>query len=129
MNKFQRLSILARAAARMSPRMAIYMVRRIARNRLVPRFAQAYRNRLAGIQASLPKLRATPEEISPGLVAMAEFYAAEYRDMIDGAAEGPGAIAGGDTGSVQAAGSMGDDQPVPSEQTATTNDGTMKAGE
>ncbi len=72
----------------MSPRMAIYMVRRIARNRLAPRFAQAYRNRLAGIQASLPKLRATPEEISPGLVAMAEFYAAEYRDMIDGAAEG-----------------------------------------
>jgi cytochrome c len=53
----------------------------------------------------------------------------EEGEAVDGAAEGPGAIAGGDTGSVQAAGSMGDDQPVPSEQTATTNDGAMKAGE
>ena len=53
----------------------------------------------------------------------------EEGEAVDGAAEGPGAIAGGDTGSVQAAGSMGDDQPVPSGQTATTNEGAMKAGE
>lgn len=94
MNKVQRLSILARAATRMSPRMAIYMARRLARNKLAPRFAQAYHARLAGIQNSLPKLQATPEVVSPGLAVMAEFYAAEYRDMIDGAAEGRIALQG-----------------------------------
>ena len=47
---------------------------------------------------------------------------------IDGAAEGPGAIEGGDTSPVQAAGSMGDNQPVPSDQTAITNAGPAKPG-
>lgn len=49
-------------------------------------------------------------------------------EAVDGAAEGPGAIEGGDTGSVQAAGAMGDDQPVPSEQSATLNESAAKPG-
>ncbi len=39
----------------------------------------------------------------------------------DGAAEGPGAVEGADSGAVEAAGAMGDDQPVASDNAAIDN--------
>lgn len=63
--------------------MAVFMIRRVLRNWLVPRLPKAYRRHLATITRNLPTLTALRAP-SAGVVAMADFYAAEYRDQIDG---------------------------------------------
>ena len=48
---------------------------------------------------------------------------------VDGAGEGPGATEGSNPSAVEAAGAMGDEQPVAAGNAATTNDGGAKTGE
>ena len=51
-------------------------------------------------------------------------------EEVDGAGEGPGAVEGQGADAAEAAGSMGDEQPVPSQGGgATQNDGPLKPGE
>lgn len=87
MRQLHRFSILLRAVSRLSPRMAAYMLRRLLRNRLAPRFPQAYRNRIGWTAQGLP-LPVPPADVPPGLAATAEFYCAEYRSMTAGVPRG-----------------------------------------
>ena len=59
--------------------------------------------------SSLPIPEFTPEAAPEG-------------ETVDGAGEGPGAVEGGAVNPVEAAGAMGDSQPVPDQSTATNND-------
>ncbi|MDC0660360.1 heparinase II/III family protein [Leisingera sp. SS27] len=87
MSKLRKMTVLLRAASRLSPRMAAYMLRRLLRNRLAPRFPQAYRNRIGRIARGLP-LPVPPAGVTPGLAEVAEFYCAEYRGMVAGVPRG-----------------------------------------
>lgn len=87
MINFTKQTILLRAMSRMSPRMAGYMARRVARNQLVPRFAAAYHRRLDRIKSQLPALM-RPDAVLPGLHKMAAFYSVEYQDIIDDVVKG-----------------------------------------
>ena len=49
----------------------------------------------------------------------------EGEEDVDGAGEGPGAVAGGDSSAVEAAGAMGDEQPVVDDTPATDADGSQ----
>lgn len=83
----RKIRILAQAVRRLDMRMLLYMVRRVLRNRLVPRIPNTYQRRIARLEARLPKLSA-PQTVSRGLAEAAEFYCAEYRAMMDGVAQG-----------------------------------------
>ncbi|MBU1253563.1 c-type cytochrome [Qipengyuania sp. DY56-A-20] len=54
--------------------------------------------------------------------------AVEGVEGLDGAGEGPGVTEGAAPDVPEAAGAMGDEQPVPTNQPATTNDGPLKPG-
>lgn len=88
MNRLHRATILLQAISRLSPRMAVYMMRRAARNRFAPCFPARYRARLAAIEATLPTLGAPPAELPTGLRAVVDFYSVEYRGMMDAVLEG-----------------------------------------
>lgn len=88
MNTWRKITILAQALARLSPRMAVYMARRVLRNLTARSFPKLYKARLQRIEAALPTLRTAPSPITPGLQAMAEFYIAEYREMMEGVLSG-----------------------------------------
>ncbi|SDF69819.1 Heparinase II/III-like protein [Salipiger thiooxidans] len=88
MSRTAKAVILARAVRRLSPRMAAYMARRVARNRLAVRFPDRYRARISAIEETLPRLGRPPADLPTGLVSMAEFYCAEYRDVMDGVLQG-----------------------------------------
>lgn len=90
MSRLQKLSVLARAVSRLSPRMAIYMARRVVRNKLAPKFPAAYAAHLDRIEAALPRLRpaSSADTVTFGLQAMADFYCAEYRHMLEGSLTG-----------------------------------------
>lgn len=67
--------------------MALYMARRVARNKLAVRLPSAYRKRLAAIERATPEMgRAKP--LTPAAIETAGFYGAEYRDQIDGVLSG-----------------------------------------
>lgn len=87
MSKLHKTTVLLKAVSRLSPRMAAYMLRRLLRNRLAPRFPQAYRSRIDRIAQGLP-LPVPPADVTPGLAAAADFYCAEYRGMIAGVPRG-----------------------------------------
>lgn len=85
--RLEKSLVLLRAASRLTPRMAFYMTRRIARNKFAQHFPSAYRERMASIK------RATPEFGRSGAptqatLEMAQFYGSEYRDLIDSALSG-----------------------------------------
>lgn len=88
MSSRRKFTILAQAVARLSPRMALYMARRVLRNVAATRLPKLYRARLQRIEATVPPLRTAPSPMTPGLQAMAEFYCAEYRDMMEGVLSG-----------------------------------------
>ena len=82
MSRLQKSLVLLRAASRLSPRMALFMGRRIARNKLAVRFPSQYQQRLSNIARSVPKIGHV-KALTPGVREVAEFYGAEYRDQID----------------------------------------------
>ena len=88
MMRLHRLFALLRAARRVSPRMGLFMLRRMLRNLLVPRIPKAYRDRITERQRHLPLLASGATAPGPGLVALAAFYNAEYREMVPGLAGG-----------------------------------------
>lgn len=79
----RKVNILFKAILRMSPRMVFFMGRRMARNRLAVSFPIQYQARLAAIESGLPQISCPPGNLPPGLLAMSEFYCAEYRGMMD----------------------------------------------
>ena len=81
-SKLKTSVILLRAAGRLTPRMLLFMVRRIVRNRLAVKCDEVYRRRLAAIEAKLPQI-GMPSSISAGLEGMAAFYCVEYREIVD----------------------------------------------
>jgi uncharacterized heparinase superfamily protein len=81
-NRLQKSLVLLRAASRLSPRMALFMARRMLRNKLATRFSAQYRQRLATIARDLPGI-GRAEAVTPGLRAAIDFYGSEYRDQID----------------------------------------------
>ncbi|AWI86718.1 hypothetical protein CEW88_23420 (plasmid) [Alloyangia pacifica] len=87
MSRLDKIRVMALAVSRLSPRMCLFMGRRVLRNKLAPRFPDAYARRLARIEQDLPAI-GMPQALSPGLLGMAEFYCAEYRHMLEGALEG-----------------------------------------
>lgn len=62
-----------------------------------------------------------PEPVAP--------EAAEGEVGVDAPGEGSGPVEGAEASAVEAAGAMSADQPVPTDQAATTNDGPAKPGE
>ncbi|SFD73946.1 heparinase II/III family protein [Salipiger profundus] len=88
MSDTRKYLILMRAVQRLSPRMALFMARRVLRNKLAPRFPVRYRARLATIEKDLPALSGPRGELPPGLLVMAEIYSSEYREVMDRAREG-----------------------------------------
>lgn len=82
MSKLQKSVILLWAISRLSLPMALFMVRRVVRNRLAVTFCSAYRNRMASLEVRLPRIGATAD-IKPGLEGIAAYYCAEYREMVD----------------------------------------------
>jgi hypothetical protein len=88
MSPLHRYWALARVARRMTPRMALFMVRRVLRNRLAPRFPAAYRRRIEACAAHLPALAAGGLPPPAGLAAAAAHYCAEYRAMLPGLPDG-----------------------------------------
>lgn len=99
MSRLQKIMVLTRAFSRLSPRMAVYMARRVARNKLARHLPRSYAARLARIEAGLPRLApgigpesVTPASrddlVTPGLRAMSDFYCAEYRHMLEGSLSG-----------------------------------------
>lgn len=79
--------VLLHACSRLSPRMIVFMLRRMLRNRLATVFRNSYQNRLGAIEDSLPKFGADVG-VNPALERMAEFYCAEYQEMADNAGLG-----------------------------------------
>lgn len=83
MSRLRKSLVLLQAASRLSPRMAMYMARRIARNKLAVRFPSLYQERLAAIARMAPEIgRGRP--VTPAVQEVGGFYGAEYRDQIDG---------------------------------------------
>lgn len=82
-----KILILAHAASRLTPRMALHMARRSLRNRLAPCFASTYIGRLQRRKLMLPTLE-TPHSISPELLSIGAFYSCEYSNSIDHIVEG-----------------------------------------
>lgn len=82
MIKLQQSVIILRAIMRLSPRMILYMIRRILRNRLAVKFPSAYRYRINAKKEDLPDLVSSPI-ISPAIEKMANFYCTEYRQMVN----------------------------------------------
>lgn len=82
MSRLQKSLVLLRAASRLSPRMAVFMARRIVRNKLAVRLPSPYRERLTAIARRVPEV-GPAKMVTPGLKEAAEFYGAEYRDQID----------------------------------------------
>ncbi|WP_225026142.1 heparinase II/III family protein [Xinfangfangia pollutisoli] len=79
------------AASRLSPRMVGYHLKRLARNKLVPRLPDRYAARIARAADRLPGLRpaaATGEAALAMAQGVAAFYREEYRHEIDDAARG-----------------------------------------
>ena len=62
--------------------MALYMARRVARNKLAVRLPSAYRERLATIKRATPEM-GHGKPLTPAVLEAASFYGAEYRDQID----------------------------------------------
>ncbi len=87
MSRLRKSLVLLRAASRLSPRMALYMARRIARNKLAVRLPSAYRERLAAIGRATPEM-GRGKLLTPAVLETAGFYGAEYRDQIDGVLSG-----------------------------------------
>lgn len=83
----KKFALLAHAVSRLSPIMVIYMVRRILRNKCVPFFPNAYRKRLAKIEARIPLIETTGS-LGEGVTASADFYDCEYRDMAHAVPDG-----------------------------------------
>lgn len=77
--------IYLRAAARITPHIAAHQARRIARNRLAPRWADAYVRRLDRLIEEMPPLRpAVP--LPPGLAGfISPYYRKSEREMADAA--------------------------------------------
>ena len=82
MSELQKSAILLRVISRLSLHMVLFMARRAARNCLAVKFRVAYRNRLASIEATLPRI-GTPSDMTSGLEGMAALYCAEYHEMVD----------------------------------------------
>jgi hypothetical protein len=91
-NRIRRAVGLFRAGCRISPRMALFMARRFARNILAVKYPGWYRARLASIARRLPEIaQADTKNLQPlasSLKGMADFYCLEYRDQIDGVLAG-----------------------------------------
>lgn len=93
MTRLEKGLILARAASRLSPVMALYMMRRLIRNKLAVKMPSYYLSRLAKVRDQTPELQPT-KKISPGLKEIADFYCAEYGDQIDNILEGSARLHG-----------------------------------
>jgi hypothetical protein len=83
----QQYLVFLRALSRISPRMAVYMIRRLLRNRLAVVFPKTYRHRIARIEVSLPGL-AIPFAVPESLINISTVYQLEYKDIIADAAVG-----------------------------------------
>lgn len=79
--------VALQAAARLTPTMAVFQVKRLARNRLVPRFARAYGQRIAAAAARLP-LPGKCENIDPSLATFVGAFYRQSDEMLRDATEG-----------------------------------------
>lgn len=79
--------IYARAISRLTPKMAAFMVRRLLRNKLAPRFPGLYQARIDANLALVPELSSTakPRE---SVAEMARIYDTAFEHSIDDAAQG-----------------------------------------
>lgn len=80
-------STIFRAAARMTPRMALHQAKRLARNRIVPRIAGRYQQRIEADAGRLP-LPSAPERIPHALAAFIGTFYREDAHAMDDAARG-----------------------------------------
>ncbi len=78
---YRKYKILMLAVSRISPRMAIYMLRRTLRNRLAVILPNIYRNRIQNIENNLPKLK-SPINLRSSLINIGEFYHSEYVNIL-----------------------------------------------
>ena len=79
---------LIRAASRLSPQMFAYHLKRAARNRIARKSPGTYQRYIDGKVASLPAFKKTGRENTSLAEKVAAFYAPEYRDHADDAAQG-----------------------------------------
>jgi len=84
--RMSRFSIMLKAASRLSLKMILYRVKRIARDKLAPRFADAYAGMIGKAALGLPYLASTPSHAVSDLVA--KFYCDEYRAHTDATRRG-----------------------------------------
>ena len=82
MNRFDEILALARAARRLSPRMAMFMLRRVVRNALAPRLPHLYKSRIKAIQRQVPPL-STRTTITEEIREAFDLYCHEYKGDID----------------------------------------------
>lgn len=87
MSRLRRAAILAQAVSRLSPSMMIYMARRTLRNKLAPKFPDAYNRRISRIEAELPLLGEV-RTVPAGVQEATAFYAEEYSDVFERLKEG-----------------------------------------
>lgn len=85
--RLRRAIVLLRAASRLSPRMAAFMLRRSIRNRLARQLPDLYLRRLTTLVGELPKMTDRRPTMS-AVRQVAEFYSAEYGHQIDSVSRG-----------------------------------------